>query len=140
VAPDQTDDEREITRAVRAVRAGNEQAYAIIIKRFQGPLMTLCTALQWRTVSSSGTGASPAPIPISSRTDRAGSPRAGRRGLSSVSRMRRASAILDSGDQFLTRLSTSVISVASAVLIVKLPPAATNMGVSPILAPPTRFI
>ncbi len=36
---------REIAEAVRAVRAGDVQAYATIVKRFQGPLMTLCTAL-----------------------------------------------------------------------------------------------
>jgi RNA polymerase sigma-70 factor, ECF subfamily len=37
--------DRDIVDAVRAVRTGNVQAYATIITRFQGPLMTLCTAL-----------------------------------------------------------------------------------------------
>jgi RNA polymerase sigma-70 factor, ECF subfamily len=37
--------DRDIVDAVRAVRAGDAQAYATIVTRFQGPLMTLCTAL-----------------------------------------------------------------------------------------------
>jgi RNA polymerase sigma-70 factor, ECF subfamily len=37
--------DRDIVDAVRAVRAGDVQAYATIVTRFQGPLMTLCTAL-----------------------------------------------------------------------------------------------
>jgi RNA polymerase sigma factor (sigma-70 family) len=45
VARIESDSEREITDAVRAVRAGDAQAYAVIVKHFQGPLMTLCTAL-----------------------------------------------------------------------------------------------
>jgi len=45
VAPSESDDECEIADAVRAVRAGDTQAYATIVKRFQEPLMTLCTAL-----------------------------------------------------------------------------------------------
>ena len=45
LAPMESDSERDIVAAVRAVRAGDAQAYAIIVKQFQGPLMTLCTAL-----------------------------------------------------------------------------------------------
>ena len=43
--PNDSEIGREIADAVRAVRAGDVQAYAIIVKRFQGPLMTLCTAM-----------------------------------------------------------------------------------------------
>lgn len=35
----------EVVEAVQAVRAGNAQAYAAIVTRFQGPIMTLCTAI-----------------------------------------------------------------------------------------------
>jgi len=45
VTPNDLDSERDIADAVRAVRAGDAQAYATIVKRYQGPLMTLCTAL-----------------------------------------------------------------------------------------------
>jgi RNA polymerase sigma-70 factor, ECF subfamily len=45
VTPNDSDLERDIADAVRAVRAGDAQAYATVVKRFQGPLMTLCTAL-----------------------------------------------------------------------------------------------
>jgi RNA polymerase sigma factor (sigma-70 family) len=45
VAPNDSDSERDVADAVRAVRAGDTRAYAIIVKRFQGPLMTLCTAM-----------------------------------------------------------------------------------------------
>jgi RNA polymerase sigma-70 factor, ECF subfamily len=45
VAPNDSDPERDVADAVRAVRAGSAQAYATIVERFQGPLMTLCTAL-----------------------------------------------------------------------------------------------
>jgi RNA polymerase sigma-70 factor, ECF subfamily len=45
VVPNDSDVDGEIADAVRAVRAGDVQAYATIVERFQGPLMTLCTAL-----------------------------------------------------------------------------------------------
>jgi len=45
VAPNGSELEREIVEAVRAVRAGNAQAYAAIVGRFQGPILTLCTAI-----------------------------------------------------------------------------------------------
>jgi RNA polymerase sigma-70 factor (ECF subfamily) len=45
VEPNDSEIGREIADAVRAVRAGDVQAYAIIVERFQGPLMTLCTAM-----------------------------------------------------------------------------------------------
>jgi RNA polymerase sigma-70 factor (ECF subfamily) len=45
VVPDDPELEPEIIAAVHAVRAGDVQAYATIVKRFQGPLMTLCTAI-----------------------------------------------------------------------------------------------
>jgi RNA polymerase sigma-70 factor (ECF subfamily) len=45
VAPSDSGFERDVADAVRAVRAGDAQAYAIIVKRFQGPLMTLCAAM-----------------------------------------------------------------------------------------------
>jgi RNA polymerase sigma-70 factor (ECF subfamily) len=45
VVPDDPDLEPDLIAAVRAVRAGNVEAYATIVKRFQGPLMTLCTAI-----------------------------------------------------------------------------------------------
>jgi RNA polymerase sigma factor (sigma-70 family) len=45
VAPNDSDSEPDVADAVRAVRAGETQVYATIVKRFQGPLMTLCTAL-----------------------------------------------------------------------------------------------
>jgi RNA polymerase sigma-70 factor, ECF subfamily len=45
LAPIESDSERDIVEAVRAFRAGDAQAYAIIVRQFQGPLMTLCTAL-----------------------------------------------------------------------------------------------
>jgi RNA polymerase sigma-70 factor (ECF subfamily) len=45
VAPNDSELDRDIADAVQAVRAGDVQAYATIVKRFQGPLMTLCTAL-----------------------------------------------------------------------------------------------
>jgi RNA polymerase sigma-70 factor, ECF subfamily len=45
VEPNDSESGREIAEAVRAVRAGDVQAYATIVKRFQGPLMTLGTAL-----------------------------------------------------------------------------------------------
>jgi RNA polymerase sigma-70 factor, ECF subfamily len=45
VAPNDSDSEREVADAARAVRAGDAQAYATIVKLFQASLMTLCTAL-----------------------------------------------------------------------------------------------
>jgi len=45
VEPNDSESRCEIAEAVRAVRAGDVQAYAIIVKRFQGPLMTFCTAM-----------------------------------------------------------------------------------------------
>jgi RNA polymerase sigma-70 factor, ECF subfamily len=45
VAPIESDSDRDVVEAVRAVLAGDAQAYAFIVRRFQGPLMTLCTAL-----------------------------------------------------------------------------------------------
>jgi RNA polymerase sigma-70 factor (ECF subfamily) len=45
VEPNESGCEREIAEAIRAVRAGDVQAYAAIVERFQGPLMTLCTAM-----------------------------------------------------------------------------------------------
>ena len=45
MAPNDSMAERDIADAVRAVRAGDVQAYATIVTRFQGPLMTLCIAL-----------------------------------------------------------------------------------------------
>ncbi len=44
MTPNVSDFDAEIADAVRAVRAGDAQAYATIVKRFQGPLTTLCTA------------------------------------------------------------------------------------------------
>ncbi|MFI5458139.1 MAG: RNA polymerase sigma factor [Isosphaerales bacterium] len=43
--PYRSDSEREIGEAVHAVRAGNAQAYATIVERFQGPVTTLCAAI-----------------------------------------------------------------------------------------------
>ncbi len=43
--PNESESGREIAEAVRAVRAGDVQAYATIVRRFQGPLMTFCTAM-----------------------------------------------------------------------------------------------
>jgi RNA polymerase sigma factor (sigma-70 family) len=37
--------EHEISEAVRAVRAGDTQAYATIVTRFQGPILTVCAAI-----------------------------------------------------------------------------------------------
>jgi len=37
--------EPAIVDSVRAVRAGNAQAYAAIVTRFQGPILTLCAAI-----------------------------------------------------------------------------------------------
>jgi RNA polymerase sigma factor (sigma-70 family) len=37
--------EPDVADAVHAVRAGHAQAYATIVERFQGPLMTLCAAI-----------------------------------------------------------------------------------------------
>ncbi len=45
VAPNDSELEPEILEAVRAVRAGNSQAYATIVTRFQGPILTLCAAI-----------------------------------------------------------------------------------------------
>jgi len=45
VAPNESELEPEIVEAVRAVRAGNPQAYAAIVTRFQGPILTLCAAI-----------------------------------------------------------------------------------------------
>ena len=46
MTPNVSDFDAEIADAVRAVRAGDTaEAYATIVKRFQGPLTTLCTAL-----------------------------------------------------------------------------------------------
>jgi RNA polymerase sigma-70 factor (ECF subfamily) len=45
VEPNESGREREIAEAIRAVRAGDVQAYAAIVGRFQGPLMTFCTAM-----------------------------------------------------------------------------------------------
>jgi RNA polymerase sigma factor (sigma-70 family) len=45
VAPNDSLAERDIADAVRAVRAGDVQAYATIVSRFEGPLVTLCIAL-----------------------------------------------------------------------------------------------
>ena len=40
-----SEQEREIIAAVRAVRAGDVQSYATIVKRFQASIMTLCVAI-----------------------------------------------------------------------------------------------
>jgi RNA polymerase sigma-70 factor, ECF subfamily len=40
-----SDKEREISEAVRSVRAGDVQAYATIVRRFQASIMTLCVAI-----------------------------------------------------------------------------------------------
>lgn len=40
-----SDFDGEIAEAVRAVRSGDVQAYAAVVERFQGPLMTVCTAM-----------------------------------------------------------------------------------------------
>ncbi len=40
-----SDQESEIIAAVRAVRAGDVQAYATIVRRFQASIMTLCVAI-----------------------------------------------------------------------------------------------
>jgi RNA polymerase sigma-70 factor (ECF subfamily) len=45
VVDDSSLEERQIADAVRAVRAGNAQAYATIVAQFQEPMMTLCVAL-----------------------------------------------------------------------------------------------
>jgi RNA polymerase sigma-70 factor (ECF subfamily) len=45
VEPNESEVEGDVADAVRAVRAGDVQAYATIVERFQGPLMTLCTAM-----------------------------------------------------------------------------------------------
>jgi RNA polymerase sigma-70 factor (ECF subfamily) len=45
VAPNDSELEPEIVEAVRYVRAGNAQAYAAIVTRFQGPILTLCAAI-----------------------------------------------------------------------------------------------
>ena len=45
VAPNDSDPEREIVQAVCAVRAGDVQAYAAIVNRFQASIMTLCVAI-----------------------------------------------------------------------------------------------
>jgi RNA polymerase sigma-70 factor (ECF subfamily) len=45
VEPIESEFECDVADAVRAVRAGDVQEYATIVKRFQGPLMTLCTAI-----------------------------------------------------------------------------------------------
>jgi len=45
VVPYKSDSEREIAEAVHAVRAGRAQAYATIVERFQGPVMTVCAAI-----------------------------------------------------------------------------------------------
>jgi len=45
VKPNEPELDDEIVQAVRDVRAGNSQAYAAIVTRFQGPILTLCTAI-----------------------------------------------------------------------------------------------
>jgi RNA polymerase sigma factor (sigma-70 family) len=45
VAPNNSDPECEISDTVRSIRAGDVQAYAAIVRQFQGPIVTLCTAL-----------------------------------------------------------------------------------------------
>jgi RNA polymerase sigma factor (sigma-70 family) len=45
VAPNASGFGGDIAEAVRAVRAGDAQAYATIVERFQGSLMTFCTAM-----------------------------------------------------------------------------------------------
>jgi RNA polymerase sigma factor (sigma-70 family) len=45
VAPSGAELETEIADAVGLVRAGNAQAYAAIVTRFQGPILTLCAAI-----------------------------------------------------------------------------------------------
>jgi len=45
VVPYNSDSEREIGEAVHAVRARYAQAYATIVERFQGPVMTVCAAI-----------------------------------------------------------------------------------------------
>jgi len=45
VVPCKSDSEREIVEAVHAVRAGDAQAFATIVERFQGPVTTLCAAI-----------------------------------------------------------------------------------------------
>jgi RNA polymerase sigma-70 factor, ECF subfamily len=45
VTPNVSEFDADIADAVRVVRGGDPQGYATIVKRFQGPLMVLCTAL-----------------------------------------------------------------------------------------------
>jgi RNA polymerase sigma-70 factor (ECF subfamily) len=45
VTPNDAETDDEIAKAVRDVRAGNKQAFAEIVTEFQGPLLTLCTAI-----------------------------------------------------------------------------------------------
>jgi RNA polymerase sigma factor (sigma-70 family) len=45
VEPIESESGRDIAEAVRAVRAGDVQAYATVVERFQGPLMTFCTTM-----------------------------------------------------------------------------------------------
>ncbi len=45
MAPNDSDPEREIIDAVHTIRAGDVQAYATIVRQFQGSIMTLCTAM-----------------------------------------------------------------------------------------------
>jgi RNA polymerase sigma-70 factor (ECF subfamily) len=45
VVPNELDPERDIGEAVRAVRAGDTQAFATIVERFQRQVMTLCDAV-----------------------------------------------------------------------------------------------
>jgi RNA polymerase sigma-70 factor (ECF subfamily) len=45
VTPNDSELDREIIEAVREVRAGNSQAYATILRRFQGPILTVCAAI-----------------------------------------------------------------------------------------------
>lgn len=45
MVPGDLDGDPEIVEAVRAVRAGNVQAYARIVERFGGPILTVCAAI-----------------------------------------------------------------------------------------------
>lgn len=45
MVPEDSPIEQEIVDAVQAIRRGNAQAYAAIVKRFQGSMMTLCVAI-----------------------------------------------------------------------------------------------
>jgi RNA polymerase sigma-70 factor (ECF subfamily) len=45
VVPNEPDRERDVGDAVGAVRAGDARAFATVVDRFQGPVMTLCYAV-----------------------------------------------------------------------------------------------